>query len=82
MQLSTWIQVFGIAILVVGLLLIMIGMFLSSNRMDSEDVHSKTRGVILIGPIPIVFGSSRNIQILLCVFGIIATLILFVIFQL
>ena len=76
------IQILGIVILVLGLLLILFGILRSSKSITPDGVQSKTSGIILIGPIPIIFGSSRKTQILLCLFGIIAALILLVLFQL
>ena len=52
----------GIVAVVVGMLLIFIGStFLSSGKTDSNN-NSKvsTGGVILIGPIPIVFGNDKS----------------------
>lgn len=52
----------GIVAVILGMLLIFIGTaFQSSGKTeDSEGVKVSTGGVILIGPIPIIFGNDKN----------------------
>lgn len=59
---------------IIGLLLIIIGfLFLFAGSISRSDV--KTGGVIVIGPLPIVFGSDRT-AILIAVIGAIAIMLL------
>ncbi|NYT03463.1 MAG: DUF131 domain-containing protein [Candidatus Methanofastidiosa archaeon] len=48
----------GFIFILIGILIIVAGTFLSSFKGDSES-HIETGGVIFIGPIPILFGNSR-----------------------
>ncbi|MCD6300635.1 MAG: DUF131 domain-containing protein [Staphylothermus sp.] len=61
--------IIGIALIFVGFLIIFIGMF-SGTRKEG---HVETGGVIIIGPIPIVFGSSKNISLLMLILAIVLT---------
>jgi len=61
--------IIGIALIFIGFLIIFIGMF-SSTRKEG---HVETGGVIIIGPIPIVFGSSKNISLLMLILAIVLT---------
>ncbi len=81
MQFFNILQTLGIIILLVGVILIFVGM-LSSKSSDSYDSQSETRGVVLLGPIPIVIGASRQTQVILCVIGIAICIIIFLLFQL
>ena len=81
MQIGNYVQVIGILILVLGLLLIIIGMFASSNNDELKGIESDTRGIILLGPIPIILGTSRRMQILLCFIGVVLTVIILILFQ-
>ncbi|KUK72374.1 MULTISPECIES: TIGR00304 family protein [Methanobacterium] len=72
----------GIVAVVVGMLLIFIGStFLSSGKTDSND-NSKvsTGGVILIGPIPIVFGNDKSMVSIALVGAIILMILAYILF--
>ncbi len=63
----------GFAVVILGILLIFIGTALQSSSNNSKsEVH--TGGVILIGPIPIIFGNDKG----LLFFGVIGAIILMV----
>lgn len=63
----------GFAVVILGILLIFIGTALQSSSNNSKsEVH--TGGVILIGPIPIIFGNDKG----LLLFGVIGAIILMV----
>lgn len=54
----------GFIIIVVGIILIMIGMM--SINGESESPRRESKGVVLLGPIPIIWGfGKRNRQIML-----------------
>ncbi|EKF84913.1 TIGR00304 family protein [Methanobacterium formicicum] len=67
----------GIAAVILGMLLIFIGTaFQSSGKTESsENAKVSTGGVILIGPIPIVFGNDKN-MVSVAVIGAIVLMIL------
>ena len=63
----------GFAVVILGILLIFIGTALQSSSNNSKsEVHAG--GVILIGPIPIIFGNDKG----LLLFGVIGAIILMV----
>ncbi|MDZ4171485.1 MAG: TIGR00304 family protein [Methanobacteriaceae archaeon] len=67
----------GIFIVIAGFFLIFIGSILQTAISDNSDENStkseiKTGGVILIGPIPIIFGNDKN----MLVTGVIMAIIL------
>ncbi len=73
----------GIAIIVAGLLLTFLGTaLLSSGKNNKEDDNPKvtTGGVILIGPIPIIFGNDKNFTMVAIVGAIILMVIAYFLF--
>jgi uncharacterized protein (TIGR00304 family) len=53
----------GIGIIFAGFLVVFLGMVMSGNRRSGrEETHSQIRGggVIMIGPIPVIFGSDAK----------------------
>jgi uncharacterized protein (TIGR00304 family) len=73
MQIGNEYQIVGILLIFVGILIIIIGviyLFGSSNLKQTSTKESK--GVILLGPIPIVWGFGKKTKII--------TIILFLIF--
>ncbi|NMO09048.1 TIGR00304 family membrane protein [Methanobacterium subterraneum] len=70
----------GIAAVILGILLIFIGAaFLSSGKTEDDGDKVSTGGVILIGPIPIVFGNDKN-MVSIAVLGAIIIMVLAYIF--
>ncbi len=67
----------GITAIIMGMLLIFIGTaFLSSGKTEgSENTKVSTGGVVLIGPIPIVFGNDKR-MVSIAVLGAIIIMIL------
>ncbi len=59
----------GIIVIFVGIILILIGTALQSTSSKNEEIH--TGGVILIGPIPIIFGNDRNLIISAMIFAVV-----------
>jgi uncharacterized protein (TIGR00304 family) len=69
----------GFAAVVLGILLIFIGTALQSSSNDSKtEVH--TGGVILIGPIPIIFGNDKALVLFAVVFAIILMILSYFLF--
>lgn len=50
----------GIAAVVLGILLIFIGTTFLSSGKNEGDTEVRTGGVVLIGPIPIIFGNDKG----------------------
>lgn len=60
--------VLGFAIVVAGMLVMMFGLLRATEKME-------TGGVIVVGPFPIAFGSSRNITEAMMIVGAIMVLV-------
>ena len=67
----------GIIVIFLGVILIFIGTALQSTSKTSE-VH--TGGVILIGPIPIIFGNDKGLIITGIIFAIIIMVLYYFLF--
>jgi uncharacterized protein (TIGR00304 family) len=74
----------GVAIIFVGFLVVLIAMFTMTDRKSGEDegerqqTRVKGGGVIMIGPIPIIFGSDAkwtSIAIILAIVLIVVALL-------
>ncbi len=66
-------QVIGIAMFVLGLVLVVYAMLLMVRQQLSGppgEAPSRTHGLVLIGPIPIAFGLSRRVQVAVLVAGL------------
>ena len=58
----------GIIVIFIGIILVIIGTALQSTS-QNEEVH--TGGVILIGPIPIIFGNDKSLIVGAMIFAIV-----------
>jgi uncharacterized protein (TIGR00304 family) len=67
--------VLGFTFILIGILIIIAGTFLSSSKGEPES-HIETGGVLLIGPIPILFGNSKP-SIFISIVGSIILMILY-----
>lgn len=75
----------GFFVLVFGILLIFLGSIIQSTSSDNNNDNSskteiKTGGVILIGPIPIIFGNDKGMVITGVILGIILMLVAYFLF--
>lgn len=70
---------FGLILVIVGVLVLMIGIFLSSidKGVNKENTKIEGGGVIMLGPIPIGFGTSKEMMILAIILAIILMIISF-----
>ncbi len=74
-ELSFILIVIGVLAMFLGVILIILGLI------GSSDSRVEGGGVIIIGPVPIVFGSTQKISIILLVLAIVLTLLLFLIYS-
>ncbi|MCH4815405.1 MAG: DUF131 domain-containing protein [Saccharolobus sp.] len=51
----------GIFLIFIGIILLFVGMIREASKSSNRDQKTQVGGVIFIGPIPIVFGSSKGI---------------------
>jgi uncharacterized protein (TIGR00304 family) len=58
----------GMALMLIGFILVFIGILVSATQGEAE---VEGGGVIMIGPIPIVFGTSRNAATLAMVLAVV-----------
>ncbi len=71
----------GIIIILIGILFIFVGSMISIFTEAKEGKSEvKTGGVIMIGPIPIIFGSDRGMAIIGVVLAIILMIIAYILF--
>lgn len=75
----------GFFVIVSGILLIFLGSIIQSTSSDNNNDNTskteiKTGGVILIGPIPIIFGNDRGMVITGVILGIILMLVAYFLF--
>lgn len=59
MELSVFV-IIGMALVIVGVILIVVALVRASMGGKSGDSRVRGAGVIMIGPIPIVFGTDKN----------------------
>ncbi|ENN96828.1 hypothetical protein J422_00235 [Methanocaldococcus villosus KIN24-T80] len=62
----------GILLIFIGFFLVTLGMILPDKEKKEENVEYA--GIIMIGPIPIVFGNSKN----LIIFSILITILMII----
>ncbi len=67
----------GLLLLFLGFILIIIGMLISSG---GKETRIEGGGVVLIGPIPIVFASNYKIAIVLLVLTILLMILVYLLF--
>ncbi len=74
----------GILVLIIGIFLIFIGSIIqstSSNQKENADkTEIKTGGVIMIGPIPIIFGNDKGMMVTGVILAIILMMIAYFLF--
>ncbi|WFO75537.1 DUF131 domain-containing protein [Desulfurococcaceae archaeon MEX13E-LK6-19] len=62
-----------LAIIIIGILLIIVGLFVLTRTGGGKNVEKEYGAVIVIGPIPIIIGSSKKAALIA---GVIAILML------
>jgi uncharacterized protein (TIGR00304 family) len=81
----SWLFTIGVVLILLGILILIITSIMYSRRSSkSEDNETKTAGVIVVGPVPIIFGNDRKtiktvitLAIILTAFAIVATIIFY-----
>lgn len=73
-------QNLGWTLLVIGIILVFVSVISASRETDEHGTHTQSKGVILLGPIPIVWGYGKKGWIIAGAIGIILCLVWFVFF--
>ena len=75
---GSFLVIAGVAVIFIGMIMILAGTALQNTSSKNETV--KTGGVILIGPIPIIFGTDKSFTIIAVIIGIILMIISYFLF--
>lgn len=71
----------GIILVIIGIFIIIIGSALSLMKYsDSNESRIEGGGVIFIGPIPIVFGTNKQITWYMLVVGVVLAILMLILF--
>ncbi|BAW31150.1 MAG TPA: TIGR00304 family protein [Methanothermobacter sp.] len=70
----------GIILVIFGIFLIFAGSIMGMFTKTKESTEVKTGGVIMIGPIPIIFGSDRGMAIIGFLMAIILMIVAYILF--
>jgi uncharacterized protein (TIGR00304 family) len=70
----------GILVIIIGIFIIFLGTFLSSTGNQENNSTIKGGGVIMIGPIPIIFGTDRSSIMIGVVLAIILMIVSYLLF--
>lgn len=74
----------GILIIFIGFMLIFIGALLEAEKSSQNEEKSENKtqagGVIFIGPVPIVFGTSKDIAKWMLIIALVIAIILIVLY--
>lgn len=71
----------GIVVLLIGMILIFIGTALQITSKSGETGEFKAGGVIMIGPIPIIFGTDKGMATTAVILAIILMVVSYILFS-
>ena len=79
MQTSDLFGIIGLSLVILGILAILLGVILVMRQSDrgKTEVQRKSKGIILLGPIPIVWGYGKKGWAVAIIVGIILVLVWF-----
>ncbi|MEE8181869.1 MAG: DUF131 domain-containing protein [Candidatus Thorarchaeota archaeon] len=62
MQIDSLFGIMGLSLIILGILAILLGMILMTRESDqgNTEAHRESKGIILLGPIPIVWGYGKK----------------------
>jgi uncharacterized protein (TIGR00304 family) len=72
--------ILGVAAVIIGMLLIFLGTALQASGKTEKNEKVSVGGVVLIGPIPIIFGSDKGMVSLAIIGAVILMVIYYLIF--
>ena len=79
MQIDSLFGIIGLSLIILGILTIVLGMILIMRESDqgNTEVHRESKGIILLGPIPIVWGYGKKGYAVAIIVGMILVLVWF-----
>ena len=79
---NTLILTLGMLLIFVGFIIVMLSLIFSHMRPVPEDREAKVSGggVVIVGPIPIVFGTDKKTALAAAIIGAVLTIIVLVVF--
>lgn len=69
----------GFVVVILGILLIFVGSALQSSSNSSKN-EIQTGGVIMIGPIPIIFGNDKGLVVVAVIFAVVLMILSYFLF--
>jgi len=79
LQIDSLFGIIGLSLIILGILTIVLGMILIMRESDqgNTEVHRESKGIILLGPIPIVWGYGKKGYAVAIIVGMILVLVWF-----
>ncbi|KAF5068354.1 TIGR00304 family membrane protein [Methanobacterium aggregans] len=71
----------GIVIVLIGMILIFIGTALQTTSKSGETGEVKAGGVVMVGPIPIIFGTDKGMVTVTIILAIILMVVSYILFS-
>ena len=77
MQIESLFGIIGLSLIILGILAILLGVILMMRESDqgNTEVHRESKGIILLGPIPIVWGYGKRGWAVAIIVGIMLILV-------
>ncbi len=77
-MISQYLGELGILLIMLGFLIVFLGIIYEAFKPREEGEENKTQagGIILIGPIPIIFGSSKKIEKWMLIIALVIVIIM------
>ncbi|TXT55830.1 MAG: conserved membrane protein of unknown function [Candidatus Thorarchaeota archaeon] len=82
MQINSILQMVAISVIIAGIVFVILGILQSRKSSQDSEMKSESKGIILLGPIPIVWGFGDRGKILMMVLFIVIVSIYFVLYLL
>jgi uncharacterized protein (TIGR00304 family) len=70
----------GIALIVIGILVVVVAVIVASTRGGGKGGKTRAAGVIMIGPIPIIFGTDKKALKDVVILALALTIVLVILF--
>ncbi len=70
----------GFGFVMLGIVLIFLGTLLQPSNTNNKGEEVQTAGVVLIGPIPIIFGNDKGLIIFAVIFAVVLMILSYLLF--